>query len=116
ELILYLYQLVQALRYENWHDIFSVQPEESSQSRKGNTSSNMTKDGNADEVKSPDVKLNRRKSSSSSTSSSSFRRRGGGSGVVDTSKSTTMSTGQNAERNREELSGWHSDLKNDWKV
>nr|CAH8838556.1 unnamed protein product [Trichobilharzia regenti] len=115
ELILYLYQLVQALRYENWHDIFSVQPEESSQSRKGNTSSNMTKDGNADEVKSPDVKLNRRKSSSSSTSSSSFRRRGGGSGVVDTSKSTTMSTGQNAERNREELSGWHSDLKNDWK-
>lgn len=32
-MLLYLYQLVQALRYENWHDILSVLPEASNESK-----------------------------------------------------------------------------------
>ncbi|VDP41921.1 unnamed protein product [Schistosoma mattheei] len=92
ELILYLYQLVQALRYENWHDIFSVQPKRNDRTSKRNVS-DVTKEGNSEEVKSTNLTSNRKMPSS-------FR---------------TGRALQNIERSREELIGWHSDLKKEWK-
>ncbi|CAH8498725.1 unnamed protein product [Schistosoma guineensis] len=94
ELILYLYQLVQALRYENWHDIFSVQPKRNDRTSKRNVS-DVTKEGNSEEVKSTNLTSNRKMPSS-------FRTGRGG-------------ALQNIERSREELIGWHSDLKKEWK-
>lgn len=71
ELILYLYQLVQALRYENWHDIFSVQPKRNDRTSKRNVS-DVTKEGNSEEVKSTNLTSNRKMPSSFRTG------RGGG--------------------------------------
>ncbi|CAH8505826.1 unnamed protein product [Schistosoma rodhaini] len=94
ELILYLYQLVQALRYENWHDIFSVRPKRNDRTSKRNVS-DVIKEGNSEEVKSTNLTSNRK-------IPSSFRTGRGG----------ALS---NIERSREELIGWHSDLKKEWK-
>ncbi|CAH8494076.1 unnamed protein product [Heterobilharzia americana] len=109
ELILYLYQLVQALRYENWHDIFSVQPEGNVQSTKP-TNSIIVKDENSEETNLSSVKSSRKKSTS-------FRGGQGGRSSSTTAPTsiTSTSASQNFERNREDLSGWHSDLKREWK-
>ncbi|KAH8861063.1 Phosphatidylinositol 3-kinase catalytic subunit type 3 [Schistosoma japonicum] len=94
ELILYLYQLVQALRYENWHDIFSVHPK-----RDGLVSECDVSDVKK-ELISEEAKTTNLKSSNKATLSFSTRRGG---------------ALQNIERSCDELIGWHPDLKKEWK-